>query len=61
MSEPQKPALVELAANNEIVVIQDTDHKDDRVSAAIDAQLSGMAAKGVKHLFLEHDAHDHTV
>lgn len=58
MSEPQKPALVELAANNQIVVVADIDHRSEMIPDAITAQLPAMAQEGMKHLFIEVDPNE---
>lgn len=58
MSEPQPTALAKLTAHNQITVVADLDHTSDDIKARIAADLPAMAANGVKHLFLEHDARD---
>lgn len=55
------PALIELARANDTVLVADPDHADPAVSQAILDQLPALAAVGVKHLYLEHDAKDVTL
>lgn len=61
MSDSQKPALVELAKNNQVVVVADLDHTSDDTRQSIQAQLPAMSANGVKHLFLEFDPRNASV
>lgn len=47
--------LSKLAAENEILLVADIDHENDKISRTLTEQLADMYAQGIKHLYLERD------